>query len=172
MGTYDDEVGSDFRYRKWEALSVGNPCDALVRRRVMRRIHLGVGAMAMVAVLMAASCGGDNKSSSDTPVSLEGKVNNQGEKDVKNGDSIEMEADDFYFGPTFLKGPAGAKVTLELHNEGKATHTFTVDSLSVDQKLEPDASANVEVTIPASGSLVYYCQFHQNQGMQGALVTA
>jgi len=126
----------------------------------------------MVAVLVAAACGGDNKSSSSAPVSISGKVNNHGTKDVKDGDSIEVEADDFYFGPTFIKGPAGAKITVELANEGKATHTFTIDDQKIDQKLAPDAKTNVSVSLPASGVLVYYCQFHQNQGMQGALFTA
>jgi len=127
----------------------------------------------MAAVLVAAACGGDNKSSSSSaPVSISGKVNNHGTKDVKDGDSIEMETDDYYFGPTFIKGPPGAKITVELANEGKATHTFTIDDQKIDQKLAPDAKANVSVTLPASGVLVYYCQFHQNQGMQGALFTA
>jgi plastocyanin len=135
----------------------------------MRQVRLGVAGVAMAAVLVAASCGGDNKSSSSTPVPLDGKVNNHGEKDVKDGDSVEMETDDFYFGPTFIKGAAGAKVTLELQNEGKATHTFTIDSLKVDQSLAPDAKATVEVTLPASGVLNFYCKFHRNQGMQGAL---
>ena len=126
----------------------------------------------MAAVLVAAACGGDNKSSSSAPVSISGKVNNHGTKDVKDGDTIEMEADDFYFGPTFIKGPAGAKITVDLHNEGKSKHTYTVDDQKIDQQLDPDAKATVSVTLPASGTLVYYCQFHQNQGMQGALFTA
>ena len=127
--------------------------------------------MAMAAVLVAAACGGDNSGSS-APASIPGKVNSHGTKDVKDGQTLEMEADDYYFGPTFLKGPAGAKVTLELQNEGKAKHTFTIDDQKIDQQLDPDARATVSVTLPASGTLVYYCHFHQNQGMQGALVTA
>ena len=125
----------------------------------------------MAAVLVAGACGGDNKSSS-APVSIPGKVNNHGTKDVKDGDTIEMEADDFYFGPTFIKGPAGAKITVDLENEGKAKHTFTIDDQKLDQELDAGAKATVSVTLPASGTLVYYCQFHQNQGMQGALFTA
>jgi plastocyanin len=137
----------------------------------MRATRSAVFGVAMTAILVAAGCGGDNSSSS-TPVSIAGKVTNHGTKDVKDGDSIEMEADDFYFGPTFLKGPAGAKVTLELHNEGKAKHTFTIDDQNIDQQLDPDAKANVSVTLPSSGVVVYYCHFHQDQGMQGALFTA
>jgi plastocyanin len=137
----------------------------------MRATRSGLFGVAMAAALVAAACGGDNSSSS-APVSIAGKVNVHGTKDVKDGGSIEVETDDFYFGPTFIKGPAGAKVTVELHNEGKAKHTFTIDDQKVDQELDPDAKANVSVTLPSSGVLVYYCHFHRDQGMQGALFTA
>jgi plastocyanin len=126
----------------------------------------------MAVVLVTAACGGDNSSSSSTPVSIAGKVNAHGTKDVKDGDSVAVEADDFYFGPTFIKGPAGAKVNVQLHSEGKAKHTFTIDDQKINQPLDPDATATVSVTLPSSGVLVYYCQFHQSQGMQGALFTA
>ena len=43
-----------------------------------------------------------------------------------------MELDDFYFGPTFVSGPAGAKVTIDLSNEGQKNHTFTIDSAKID----------------------------------------
>jgi plastocyanin len=125
----------------------------------------------MAAVLVAAACGGDNSTSS-APVSIPGKVNAHGTKEAKDGQTIEIEADDYYFGPSFLKGPAGAKVTVNLHNEGKAKHTFTIDDQKIDQSLDPDAKATVSVTLPASGFVVYYCHFHQDQGMQGALITA
>ena len=90
---------------------------------------------------------------------------------LQAGQTLEMETDDFYFGPTFVKGPAGANVTLSLHNEGKSTHTFSIDSANVNQQLAPDASATVQVTIPASGELTFYCKFHRDQGMQGAFFT-
>ena len=164
----------------------------------MGRLRLGVGAGAMALVLVASACGGDNKpsSSSDTtsasgsgsgsgsgsasgtaastpagsaaPVSLPGTVNEHGTGTVTDGGSLEMELDDFYFGPTYVTGPAGAKVTLELANEGQKTHTFTIDSAKIDQQLDPGAKATVQVTLPASGSLAFYCRFHVSGGMQGA----
>ena len=87
---------------------------------------------------------------------------------VKDGASVEMEMDDFYFGPTYLTGPAGAKVTLELSNEGQKNHTFTIDSAKIDQQVDPGQKATVQVTMPASGSLAFYCKFHVSGGMQGA----
>jgi plastocyanin len=161
----------------------------------MRRLRFGVGAGAMALVLVASACGGDNKPSSSSgtttasgsssasgsasgtatsaaagsaPVSLPGKVNEHGSATVKDGASVEMELDDFYFGPTYLTGPAGAKVTVELSNEGQKNHTFTIDSAKIDQEVDPGKKATVQVTLPASGSLAFYCKFHVSGGMQGA----
>jgi plastocyanin len=119
-------------------------------------------------ILVATACSGDNKSS--TAAAGGAKVNDHGTKSVTSGGSLTVEADDFYFNPTFIKGPAGAKVKLDLKNEGKATHTFTIDG-GVDQEVAAGGNAHIEVTLPASGSLTFYCRFHRSGGMQGALVT-
>src|SRR3954471_17333922 len=163
----------------------------------MRRLRVGVGAGAMALVLVAPAGGGDNKPSSSStatsasasgsgsgspsgtaaatsapagsaPVSLPGTVNEHGTGTVKDGGELEMELDDFYFGPTYVSGPAGAKVKVNLSNEGQKGHTFTIDSGKIDQQLDPGAKATVEVTLPASGSLAFYCRFHVSGGMQGA----
>jgi plastocyanin len=159
----------------------------------MGRLRLGVGAGAMALVLVTAACGGDNKPSSSSgtttasgsgsgsgsdsatsaaagsaPVSLPGTVNDKGTGTATNGGDLEMELDDFYFGPTFVTGPAGAKVKVELNNEGEKAHTFTIDSAKIDQRLDPGQKATVEVTLPASGNLAFYCKFHVSGGMQGA----
>jgi plastocyanin len=151
----------------------------------------------MALVLVASACGGDNKPSSSSgtttasgsdsgsgsgsasgtatsaaagsaPVSLPGTVNDHGTGTVKDGGDLEMELDDFYFGPTFVTGPAGAKVTLNLSNEGQKSHTFTIDSAKIDQQVDPGKKATVQVTLPASGTLAFYCRFHVSGGMQGA----
>ncbi len=45
------------------------------------------------------------------PVTLNGKVNNKGSKDIsaKAKASLELEAGDFYFKPTFVKVKPGEK---------------------------------------------------------------
>ena len=160
------------------------------REAGMKRIQLGMSAAAMTLVLVAAACGGDNKPSTSSgtdaasgagsardrggvrhrrrapAVSLPGTVNDHGSKTVKDGDEIETEMDDFYFAPTFMTGPAGAKVKLDLANEGEKSHTFTIDSAKIDQQIDPGAKATVEVTLPASGTLAFYCRFHVSGGMQ------
>jgi len=151
----------------------------------------------MALVLVVSACGGDNKPSSSSgttsasgsgsgsgsdsasgtatsaasgsaPVSLPGKVNEHGTKAVTDGGELEMELDDFYFGPTYVTGPAGAKVKIDLSNEGQKNHTFTIDSAKIDTEVDTGQKATVEVTLPASGSLAFYCRFHVSGGMQGA----
>jgi plastocyanin len=100
------------------------------------------------------------------PVSLEGTVNNKGTEEV--GDEVSLELDDYYFEPTFLKASPGATIHLELENEGDDTHTFTIDSLGIDQEVAAGESATVDVTLPEEGAVRFYCRFHGNMGMQGA----
>src|SRR5688572_29457246 len=130
----------------------------------------------VVIVLVVASCGDDDDETAsgsgsasgsasaaeaEAPVELSGTVNIHGETDVsEDGDAaaVEMELDDFYFGPTFVKGTSDQTVMVELQNEGEADHTFTIDSLSIDETLSPGDKKQVEVTVPGDGELAYYCR--------------
>ena len=42
----------------------------------------------------------------------------------------------------------------------------------IDQDVEDGAKADVTVTFPDSGTLVFFCKYHQNMGMRGALEVA
>lgn len=110
---------------------------------------------------------GSGSESGDAPVELEGTVNDHGIGEVE-GDELELELDDNYFGPTFVKGSPGGSVTVELVNEGSATHTFTSDALGVDEEVGPDDEASVTVTLPDEGAVEFHCRFHGAQGMKGA----
>lgn len=140
-----------------------------------------VAVMGLV-VLMAAACGdsGDTASSSGTgtgtetgdtkePVKLTGTTNNHGGEDVSGKDDaeVELELDNFYFAPTYIKAKGGQKVTVKLKNEGSTPHTFTMAD-GPDEQLAPGDTKTVTVTAPSGQVLVYYCRFHQGQGMQGA----
>jgi plastocyanin len=134
-----------------------------------------------VLLLAAAGCGSSSGSSSGGTTTEESsggsgqktiagvKANDHGTKAVKDKGKTEVELDDFYFKPTVLEGKPGQKVTLELKNEGKTEHTFTIDSQNVDQDLGPGEEAEVNVTIPKSGVVSFYCKFHKSSGMAGAL---
>jgi len=100
-------------------------------------------------------------------VSLPGKTNDHGTKSP-DGNELEVELDDFYFGPTFVKATPGQTLTLHLKNEGSTTHTFTSAALGVDKTLQAGESADVQVTLPQTGATEFHCSFHQSIGMQGA----
>jgi plastocyanin len=133
-----------------------------------------------LAIVAAAGCGGYGGGSKASSTSEGGgggggqinaagvQANDHGSKSASGETKVEL--DDYYFEPTVLKGSPGQKVTLELENEGSTEHTFTVDAQGVEQELQPGDEAKVTVTIPKSGAVSFYCKFHKNEGMAGALV--
>jgi plastocyanin len=134
-----------------------------------------------VLLLTTAGCGSSSSSSSGGTTTEESgggggqrsiagvNANDHGTKAVEDKGKTEVELDDFYFEPTVLEGKPGQKVTLELKNEGNSEHSFTIDSQNVDQELGPGEEAEVDVTIPKSGVVSFYCKFHKSSGMAGAL---
>jgi plastocyanin len=143
----------------------------------MRRgVVIIVGALLALA---AAGCGSSSSSSSGGGGGSTGssgggqktvagvKANDHGTKLVSK--EAEVELDDYYFQPTVIQGKAGQKVTLELKNEGKVEHSFTLDAQGIDKTLGPGEDAKVTVTIPPSGAVSFYCKFHKSSGMAGAL---
>lgn len=87
-------------------------------------------------------------------------------------DGLEVELDDNYFKPNVIIGPPGQQVTLALKNQGKAVHNFTLgDAIAMD--VQPGGTANVKVTIPATGETPFFCKFHKDEsGMAGVLRVA
>ena len=136
---------------------------------VLAAACLGLWAMAVGVVGV-----GPASAKSSKPVTLEGKVNNKGTKDISTNTSgsIEIEADDYYFKPTFVKVQPGEKVRITFKNEGSATHTFTSTGLSIDQEVAAGKSTHFTLTVPSDGTAFeFHCTFHQGMGMQGAFFT-
>ena len=143
-----------------------NPVLARGRSTTVRRLIVAL----VLGALLIAGCGGDSKGSASSapPVSLSGTTNNHGTKTASG--SMEVELDDFYFGPTFIKATPGQKITIELSNEGSTDHTFTSTDLgSVDEQLAKGTKKTITITAPASGSALFFCRFHRGSGMQGAV---
>lgn len=146
-----------------------------------RRVRAGVLGTALVALaLVAAACGNnDNSSSAGSSSGGEkegGKVtiagqsaNNHGTEDVSGSSTVKLEQDDFYFDPTILKGTPGQAVTLHIENEGSTTHNFSITDQNVDVDVDAGKDADVKVKFPQSGTLVFFCKFHQSMGMLGGL---
>jgi plastocyanin len=137
----------------------------------VRKILILIGAAALVTVGCGSGSSSTTASASNgsgtQPVSLPGTTNDHGTKSP-SGNEIEVEMDDFYFNPTFVKGTPGQTLTVHLKNEGKNAHTFTSSALGVDKTVQPEQTADVQVTLPQSGASEYHCSFHQGSGMQGA----
>jgi plastocyanin len=138
---------------------------------------------AMVLTLGLTACGSDSNSndsssgtttkaaSSGPPVQLSGNVTDKGTKDATGKSSFEVEVDDFYFNPTFIKATPGQKLSLEVKNEGKASHTFTSTELGIDKELKAGETATIDITVPNADATVFFCRFHQGSGMRGAVYT-
>ncbi len=135
-----------------------------------RRRNAATLALAASLVLVAAGCGDGGTEGNDGTVEIGGgRANDHGRADVSGERSIAFELDDHYFEPTILEGEGGQTVTLEAFNEGDAPHTLTIDGTHTDEVLQPGDRAEIEVTFPDSGAVVFHCHFHDGQGMRGAL---
>jgi plastocyanin len=140
----------------------------------MRTRILGSLAVVLVLALMTTACGKENgnEGGGGTTTIAGQKANDHGTKDVSGESSLELEQDNYYFSPTILMGSAGEKLTLELSNEGSALHNFSVTDQGIDQDVPSGKKAEVTVTFPQSGTLVFFCKYHQTLGMVGALEVA
>jgi plastocyanin len=149
----------------------------------MRRMIL----VALSMCLGLAACGGDQPDEKAKatqtdeaaeqenfiapPVTLPGKVENHGTADQSfqgPNVSLDMEIDNFYFEPTFVRTSPGATVSVELTNEGTVEHSFSVDTPAIEEIFRPGDTRTVEIKLPESGMVSFYCKFHRSQGMQGA----
>jgi YVTN family beta-propeller protein len=92
-----------------------------------------------------------------------------GTKDVRNRSTLELEADDYYFSPTFLRGTPGQRLTLLLENEASTLHNISIPALGIDKDVPPQGKVQVDVTFPASGVVAFSCKFHGPLGMNGHL---
>jgi plastocyanin len=141
----------------------------------MRRVGTVLAGVLVAIGFVGVGVGvGPAGAKTSKPVNVDGKVNVKGAKDFSSmsAATIDMEADDYYFGPTFVKVKPGEKVTIELENEGNASHTFTSDSLGVDEQVAAGKKAKFTVTVPSDGTAFeFHCSFHQDMGMQGAFFT-
>jgi plastocyanin len=140
---------------------------------------MAVSAGRMVAVaaamaLLTIACGGDDSDTTSTAsnepplVALSGNVSNHGTKDIGTATKVDVQLDDLYFAPTFIKAKPGSEVEISLKNDGEAQHTFTIDETKTNVDIAPGKNGSVKVTLPATGALAFYCSFHRASGMQGA----
>jgi len=122
------------------------------------------GSLVVAVLFLATAC----SSSSSTTTSATGAT----PTDVSGQSSTTMSAENFFFSPSDLSGSAGQKLTISLTNNGSVPHNFSITDENVDVTLQPGQSQDIKVTFPQSGSVQFFCSFHQTSGMVGTLQVA
>jgi plastocyanin len=110
-------------------------------------------------------------------VPITGRVVEKGrEDDTARGAELRltMDSGDDYFSPTYIKAVPGARVTIDITNVGTIAHTFTIDAANIDRAFGHKGDrATVSVVVPGVGqALIFYCKYHREAGMQGAIYSA
>lgn len=137
-------------------------------------------SLSVTLVFLLVSCGGDGQEKATTETesapsaattSLSGgeTANFHGSINATGKSDFAVELGDNYFDPTVLTGSAGQSLTLNLRNEGKAIHSFTLSDQGVDVDVPVAQSTTVKVTFPQSGGLVFNCKYHIAENMRGEL---
>ena len=135
-----------------------------------------MAALAAVLALAAAGCGGggSNESADEGGTTTVAGVAaaDHGTKEASGMEELDVELDDDYFEPTVITGTPGQKLKLELENEGSNEHNFTLEAQSLDKDVDAGEKADVTVTIPQNGQVSFFCKYHKQLGMAGALAAS
>ena len=137
----------------------------------MRRVLL---SLLVLLVGVTASCGDYvSERIAAAPVSLPGRVENEGTLDATATDKVTLELRDFAYKPTFIRAMPGQSLSIDLDNTSSHEHTFTVATVpgGPDVVVRPHSKRRVEVAVPMAGALMFSCRFHEAQGMRGAIYT-
>jgi plastocyanin len=135
-----------------------------------RAVGTPVVVAALALVLAACGSSGSSGGSGGGQQTIAGlSANDHGAKDVTGMATLEVEADNYYFNPTVLKGSPGQQLTLEIKNETSTEHNFTLESQQLNKDISEGTTATVKLTFPASGTLSFFCEYHKAKGMAGGL---
>lgn len=138
----------------------------------------------LAALVLSVACGdddddGDPNGADPTPTASEmasddptpsATQEDDPAEDVSGQERITMATENFAFSPALLRGEPGQTLAIELTNESGAPHNFQIESAGIDIDVPDGSSAEVEVTFPDSGGLVFVCKFHAGSGMEGEML--
>ena len=131
-----------------------------------------ITALMAIGSLALAACGSSSSDDTGTVVSAKPATSSSGGaygSSAKKSTSDEVEMYDNYFDPKTITGAPGSTVKVELKNEGKAEHNFKIDGQKADADVEAGEDSSVDVVIPKSGSVQFYCEYHKGLGMVGTV---
>jgi YVTN family beta-propeller protein len=95
-----------------------------------------------------------------------------GTLDIGTAAEVTLRADDYYFAPTFLRGRPGQHVRLDAENLAGTLHNLSIPALGIDRDLPPLGHVALEVTVPATGPVAFFCKFHGPLGQNGQVLVS
>jgi plastocyanin len=85
---------------------------------------------------------------------------------------VAVVARDNLFKPNLITARPGSTVTLDLRNDGHNLHNVSVPDQGVDSDVQPAGSRDLDISVPASGQVVFFCKYHRKaSGMIGVVRT-
>jgi plastocyanin len=132
----------------------------------VRRVVGIAGALALLGVVGAGACGGDEESPDvQGPPAASGTVGTT----PSAPESQLIELDDFYIEPREIDGKVGETLAVTAFSEGQQTHTLTIDALGVDREFPPSDTQEFSLPLTKAGEFKVYCRFHRDKGMTAVL---
>ncbi len=138
----------------------------------MRKGILAIGLVLLALGLVAAACGGgeEEKTTSQSPGATSApRTTAPAQATTAPAGALSVAQLDFRFDPDKLTAQAGKAVTVNVTNNGRVSHTFTITELNADKVLSPGEKATVTFTPSKAGTFAYFCRFHRSSGMEGTL---
>jgi YVTN family beta-propeller protein len=86
------------------------------------------------------------------------------------GADVALRVDDYFFEPKVIQGRAGQPLRLQIENASSTLHNLSVPRLGIDRDLPPKSRVVLDVTMPRSGRIEFFCKFHGPLGQQGQLL--
>jgi YVTN family beta-propeller protein len=83
---------------------------------------------------------------------------------------VALRVDDYFFEPRVIQGRAGQPLRLRIENAASTLHNLSAPGLGIDRDLPPKSRVEIDVTVPRSGPVEFFCKFHGPLGQQGQLV--
>ena len=141
--------------------------------RIWRPILAGV---ALLTLLLAACDDEDDESFRLPPDENIIRIGDQpfadhGTVDARGEEQIRMEANAFYFEPTFIRGNPGQALTIEIFNgDEQNVHSFNTGDAQSARDIPPGGAERIALTFPQSGVMLFFCRYHIEQAMRGELL--
>ncbi len=112
-------------------------------------------ALAALATMALAACGGGSNSGGNSPL------------------NVSMTATEFKYDPSVINASPGQTINLTVKNIGSVQHTWVLDQGNIKMTIDPGKSETKTFTAPtAPGTYQFYCDEpgHKEAGMVGQLI--